>query len=111
MKKNEFKAAAYEQIKKLGGNFTETVKTIETKKGEAEIKVRMEPDYQDIAKKGGSPLERPYIYRAAVEGMPLPFEISQKINVKLYETANEALENTKKIVEKYVESLMDIEAL
>lgn len=110
-KKNEFKAAAYEQIKKLGGNNTETVKTIATKKGDVDIKVRMEPDFQDIAKQGGAIMERPYVYRAAVEGMPLPMEITQKINGKLYETAAEAFETSKKIMEKYVESLVSIEAL
>lgn len=108
-KTTDFRAAAYEQIKKLGGNSTESIKTIDTAIGEMDIKVMAILDFNDIKKVGGAVHGRPYVYRAIVEGMPLPMQVGQKISDKEYETAAAAFEATKAIVEKYAEGVKDIE--
>ena len=110
-KKNENKAAAYEQIKKLGGNSTESIKTIETGIGDVDIKVRAEMDFADLKKVGGNVNDRPYVYRGNLEGVPVPSQVADKINNKVYETAEAAFKGTKAIVEKYVEGLKAVESL
>ncbi len=111
MKKQEFKAAAYEQIKKLGGNSTESIKTIETGIGDVDIKIRAEMDFADIKKAGGNVNDRPFVYRGNLEGVPVPAQVADKINNKVYETAEAAFNGTKAIVEKYVEGLKAVESL
>ena len=110
-KKNEFKAAAYEQIKKLGGNSTESIKTIETGIGDVDIKVRAEMDFADLKKVGGNVNDRPYVFRCNLEGAYVPPQVAEKINNKVYETADAAFKGTKAIVEKYVEGLKAVESL
>lgn len=110
-KKQEFKAAAYEQIKKLGGNSTESIKTIKTDIGEMDVKVRAEMDFADIKKVGGNVHERPYVYRGNLEGVPVPAQVAEKINGRVYESADAAFKGTKEIVEKYVEGLKAVESL
>lgn len=110
-KSNNYKAEAYAQIKKLGGDSSESIKTVKTDAGDMDIKVRTQPDYNDRNKKGGTVQDRPYIYKAGVEGYPLPLQIIQKISNAEYDTAEAAYEATLKIVEKYVESLKAIEAM
>ena len=110
-KKNENKAAAYEQIKKLGGNSTESIKTIVTGIGDVDIKVRAEMDFADLKKVGGNLNDRPYVYRGNLEGVPVPQQVAEKINNKVYETAEAAFKGTKAIIEKYVEGLKAVESL
>ncbi len=110
-KKQEFKAAAYEQIKKLGGNSTESIKTIKTDIGEMDVKVQAELDHTDFKKVGGNMHERPYVYRGYLEGVPVPVQVADKINNRVYETAEAAFNGTKAIVEKYVEGLKAVESL
>lgn len=110
-KKNENKAAAYAQIKALGGNSTESIKTIETGIGTVDVKVRAEPDFTDIKKAGGNVHERPYVYRATLDGANIPAQVRQKVDDAIYETAAAAFEKTKQIVEKYAEALKAVEEL
>ena len=105
------KAEAYEQIKKLGGDSTESIKTVKTDVGEMDIKVRAQMDFNDAFKKGGNVMERPYIYKAGVDGYPLPTQVISKITAAAYETAAAAYDATVKIIGKYVEALKAVEAL
>ena len=110
-KKDKHKTAAYAQIKALGGNSTESVKAIETRIGDMDIRILAEPDYADFKKKGGQVTDRPYVYRATLPDVNLPIQIRRKIDDTVYETAAEAFEKTKQIVEKYAEALKFIEEL
>lgn len=110
-KKNNNKAEAYEQIKKLGGNTTESIKTVKTGIGDVDIKVTARLDFNDIKKQGGSLQDRPYVYVANVEGQPIPIAVLQKITCAEYETAAAAFDGTKKIVEKYAEGIKAVEAM
>lgn len=110
-KKQEFKAAAYEQIKKLGGNSTESIKTIKTSIGEMDIKVIALMDFGDVKKVGGNVHERPYVYKGSVEGFPFPELVAKKIDGKIYESAAAAFNGTKEIVEKYAEGLKAVESM
>lgn len=110
-KKDENKAAAYAQIKALGGNSTEAIKSIETGIGTVDVKVWTEPDFTDLKKEGGQVTERPYVYRAMLDGVNIPVQVRQKIDDAVHETAAAAFEKTKQIVEKYAEALKAVEEL
>lgn len=110
-KKQDFKAAAYEQIKKLGGDSTESIKTVKTDIGDVDIRVHAEMDFAGAKKDGVNARERPYIYRANLHGTTVPALVSDKVNGKVYETAEAAFKGTKEIVEKYVEGLKAVDVM
>jgi len=100
-------AAVYEQIAKLQGSSTESIKYVSTPAGDVKLTVSATTDYDDLKGIGGAYYERPYVYQVRVE-TNLPEPVSTEFNKRRFETAVEAYEWGVKVVRTWAGKVKEL---